>query len=141
MLNGIWKIQVANNIESLPAGFESPDFDCRGWDEIRVPAHIQMEGFGGVPHYTNVSYPWDGHEDIRQGQIPEIYNPAAAYVRYFTVPERFLGEPLFISFRGVESNIILFMNGHYVGYSEDTFTPSDFELTDYVVEGETSSLR
>ncbi|MBO4416430.1 MAG: DUF4981 domain-containing protein [Lachnospiraceae bacterium] len=136
MLNGIWKIQAANNIESLPSGFESPDFDCRGWDEIRVPAHIQMENFGGVPHYTNVSYPWDGHEDIKQGQIPVIYNPAAAYVKYFVVPERFLGEPLFISFRGVESNVILFMNGHYVGYSEDTFTPSDFELTDYIVEGE-----
>ena len=136
MLNGTWKIQVANNIESLPEGFESPEFDCRGWDEIRVPAHIQMEGFGGVPHYTNVSYPWDGHEDITQGQIPVIYNPAAAYVKYFVVPERFLSEPLFISFRGVESNIILFLNGHYIGYSEDTFTPSDFELTKYVVEGE-----
>ncbi|MCR5324635.1 MAG: DUF4981 domain-containing protein [Lachnospiraceae bacterium] len=136
MLNGIWKIQVANNIGSLPEGFGSPDFDCRGWDEIRVPAHIQMEGFGGVPHYTNVSYPWDGHEDIKQGQIPVIYNPAAAYVKYFEVPERFLGEPLFISFRGVESNIILFLNGHYIGYSEDTFTPSDFELTDFLTEGE-----
>ena len=136
MLNGIWKIQVANNYLSLPAGFEAPGFDCHGWDEIRVPAHIQMEGFGGVPHYTNVSYPWDGHEQISQGQIPESYNPAAAYVRYFTVPERFLGEPLFISFRGVESNVILYLNGHYIGYSEDTFTPSDFELTEYVTEGE-----
>ena len=136
LLDGVWKIMVANNYDSLPKGFESPDFDCRGWDEIRVPAHIQMEGYGGVPHYTNVSYPWDGHEDIHQGEIPSIYNPAAAYVKYFQVPERFLGERVFISFKGVESCLALFLNGHYIGYSEDTFTPSDFELTDHIIEGE-----
>ena len=136
MLNGVWKICVANNYESLPAGFMDPEFDCSGWDEIRVPAHIQMEGFGGVPHYTNVSYPWDGHEEVKPGQIPQVYNPAAAYVRYFTVPERFLGGPVYISFQGVESNVALFLNGQYVGYSEDTFTPSDFDLTPFLNEGE-----
>ncbi|MCR5684126.1 MAG: DUF4981 domain-containing protein [Lachnospiraceae bacterium] len=136
MLNGIWKVCVANNYESLPKDFMNVEFDCGGWSEIHVPAHIQMEGFGGVPHYTNVSYPWDGHEEVKPGQIPEVYNPAAAYVRYFTVPERFLGGPVYISFRGVESNIALFLNGHYVGYSEDAFTPSDFDLTPYITEGE-----
>lgn len=134
-LNGCWKISVAPNYESLVKGFEAGDFDCHSWDDIRVPAHIQMEGFG-VPHYTNVSYPWDGHEDIHQGQIPTFNNPVAAYVKYFYVPERFLGERLFISFKGVESSMALFLNGHYVGYALDSFTPSDFELTDYLTDGE-----
>lgn len=134
-LNGTWKISVADNYDSLIKDFESPEFDCHSWKDIHVPAHIQMEGYG-VPHYVNVSYPWEGHEEIHQGQIPTYSNPIAAYVKYFYVPERFLGEKLYISFKGVESSMALFLNGHYVGYAEDSFTPSDFDLTPYVADGE-----
>ena len=134
-LNGTWKISVAQNYDSLVKGFEASDFDCHSWQDIHVPAHIQMEGYG-VPHYVNVSYPWEGHEEIHQGQIPTFNNPVAAYVKYFYLPERFLGERLYISFKGVESSMALFLNGHYVGYAEDSFTPSDFELTKFLTEGE-----
>ena len=134
-LNGLWKFHYARNYGSAIPGFESADYDCRSWEDIRVPAHIQMEGYD-VPQYANTQYPWEGHEEIAPGEIPEKFNPVASYVKYFEVPESMKGRRLFISFQGAESGLALWLNGHFVGYSEDTFTPSEFELTDYVQEGE-----
>lgn len=134
-LNGLWKFQYARNLAETPDGFEAEDFDCKGWEDIRVPAHIQMEGYD-KPQYVNVQYPWDGHEAIEPGEIPTQFNPVASYVKYFTVPENMQGKRLFVSFQGVESGFALWCNGSYVGYSEDTFTPSEFELTSYLKEGE-----
>ena len=134
-LNGLWKFQYARNLAEAPAGFEAENFDCKGWEDIRVPAHIQMEGYD-KPQYVNVQYPWDGHEAIEPGEIPTQFNPVASYVKYFTVPENMQGKRLFVSFQGVESGFALWCNGSYVGYSEDTFTPSEFELTSYLKEGE-----
>ena len=134
-LNGIWKFHYARNYGSAIPEFEKTEYCCRDWDDIRVPAHIQMEGYD-VPQYANVQYPWEGHEDIHPGEIPEHFNPVASYVKYFEVPEKMQGKRLFISFQGAESGIALWLNGHFVGYSEDSFTPSEFELTEYVKEGE-----
>ena len=134
-LNGIWKFHYARNYGSAIPGFEKADYCCKDWDDIRVPAHIQMEGYD-APQYANVQYPWEGHEDIHPGEIPEHFNPVASYVKYFEVPEEMQGKRLFISFQGAESGIALWLNGHFVGYSEDSFTPSEFELTEYVKEGE-----
>ena len=134
-LNGLWKFHYARNYGSAIPRFESADYDCRSWEDIRVPAHIQMEGYD-VPQYANTQYPWEGHEEIAPGEIPEKFNPVASYVKYFEVPESMKGRRLFISFQGAESGLALWLNGHFVGYSEDTFTPSEFELTDYVQEGE-----
>jgi len=134
-MNGLWKFAYAKNQSLAPCGFEAADYDCKGWDEIRVPAHIQMEGYD-VPIYTNTTYPWEADESIKPGELPEIFNPVASYVKYFTIPENMKNKRVCISFQGVESGFALWLNGHYVGYSEDTFDPSDFELTDYIVEGE-----
>ena len=134
-LNGIWKFHYARNYGSAIPEFEKTEYCCKDWDDIRVPAHIQMEGYD-VPQYANVQYPWEGHEDIHPGEIPEHFNPVASYVKYFEVPEEMQGKRLFISFQGAESGIALWLNGHFVGYSEDSFTPSEFELTEYVKEGE-----
>ena len=134
-LNGIWKFHYARNYGSAIPEFEKTEYCCKDWDDIRVPAHIQMEGYD-VPQYANVQYPWEGHEDIHPGEIPEHFNPVASYVKYFEVPEKMQGKRLFISFQGAESGIALWLNGHFVGYSEDSFTPSEFELTEYVKEGE-----
>ena len=134
-LNGIWKFHYARNYGSAISGFEKEEYCCRDWDDIRVPAHIQMEGYD-APQYANVQYPWEGHEDIHPGEIPEHFNPVASYVKYFEVPEEMQGKRLFISFQGAESGIALWLNGQFVGYSEDSFTPSEFELTEYVKEGE-----
>ena len=134
-MNGLWKFAYAKNQSLAPCGFEAADYDCKNWDEIRVPAHIQMEGYD-VPIYTNTTYPWEADESIKPGEVPEIFNPVASYMKYFTIPENMKNKRVCISFQGVESGFALWLNGHYVGYSEDTFDPSDFELTDYIVEGE-----
>ncbi len=134
-MNGLWKFAYAKNQSLAPCVFEAADYDCKGWDEIRVPAHIQMEGYD-VPIYTNTTYPWEADEFIKPGEVPEIFNPVASYVKYFTIPENMKNKRVCISFQGVESGFALWLNGHYVGYSEDTFDPSDFELTDYIIEGE-----
>ena len=134
-LNGLWKFQYARNYESAIPGFEAEEYNCKDWEDIYVPAHIQMEGYD-VPQYANVQYPWEGHEEINPGEIPTHFNPTASYVKYFNVPEQMQGKRLFISFQGAESGLALWLNGKFVGYSEDSFTPSEFELTEYVKEGE-----
>lgn len=134
-LDGIWKFHYAKNYAQAVTGFEAEDFDCKCWDDIRVPAHIQMEGYD-IPQYVNIQYPWDGREDVWRDTVPSEFNPVASYVKYFTLPEEFMKNGLYISFQGVESGFALWLNGQYVGYSEDSFTPSEFDLTPYVKEGE-----
>lgn len=134
-LDGVWKFSYAVNIASAIEGFERMDYDCKSWADIRVPAHIQMEGYDS-PQYVNVQYPWDGREDVRPGDIPKRFNPVASYVKYFETPEAMRGKEIRISFCGVESGMALWLNGNYVGYSEDSFTPSDFDLTPYIKDGE-----
>lgn len=133
LLSGVWYFAWANNLETVPADFEKENFDCRSWQTIRVPAHIQTEGYGKL-HYTNTPYPWDGHEVIHQGDIPKRDNPVACYVKYFTAPVDW--QNIFISFQGAESSATVWLNGHFVGYSEDSFTPADFDLTPYIKQGE-----
>lgn len=134
-LDGVWKFRYAKNMEDSYKDFYQLEIDCRDWEDIRVPAHIQLEGYDR-PQYVNVQYPWDGHEVIVPGEIPTRFNPTASYVKYFTVPVQFVGKRIFISFQGVESGFALWCNGSYIGYSEDSFTPSEFELTDALQEGE-----
>lgn len=134
-LNGVWKFHYAKNVEAAVPGFEQESYNCHTWDDIYVPAHIQMEGYDR-PQYANVQYPWEGHEGILPGEIPTEFNPVASYVKYFTIPERMQGKRLFISFQGAESGLALWLNGQFVGYSGDSFTPSEFELTPYVKDGE-----
>lgn len=134
-LDGIWKFAYAPNKASAIEGFEKTEYDCSGWDDIWVPAHIQLEGYD-IPLYVNHQYPWDGREDIAPGEIPQRFNPVASYVKYFEAPSRMQGMEIRISFQGVESGMALWLNGSYVGYSEDSFTPSDFDLTPYLRDGE-----
>ena len=134
-LNGLWKFHYARNYASAITGFEEEAYSCKDWEDIYVPAHIQMEGYD-APQYANVQYPWEGHEELHPGQIPERFNPVASYVRYFHVPESMKGKRVFVSFQGAESGLALWLNGKFVGYSEDSFTPSEFELTEYLKDGE-----
>ena len=134
-LNGPWKIHVAQNEQQVIPGFESAEYDCHPWADIPVPAHIQMEGYG-VPQYCNVQYPWDGAEEVEIGQLPKNFNPVACYVRYFYLPDSMQGKRVFVSFQGAESCLALWLNGKYIGFSSDSFTPHEFELTGALVPGE-----
>ena len=132
-LDGLWHFAYAPNLAACPMDFMEADVDCHEWETIRVPAHIQLEGYG-KPHYTNTPYPWDGHEYVKPGEIPARENPVGCYVRYFETPADW--ETAFVSFQGVDCALTLWLNGHFVGYSEDSCTPADFDLTPYLVAGE-----
>nr|WP_240489105.1 glycoside hydrolase family 2 TIM barrel-domain containing protein [Cohnella thermotolerans] len=134
-LNGKWKFAWAENPEKRFRRFYELAYDHSDWDEIEVPAHWQLQGYD-YPQYTNVNYPWIHQEELTPPFAPTKYNPVGSYVRTFTVPERWSGRPVFISFQGVESAFYVWLNGELIGYSEDTFTPAEFDLTPYLVEGE-----
>ncbi|MEH7494056.1 glycoside hydrolase family 2 TIM barrel-domain containing protein [Neobacillus niacini] len=134
-LNGDWKFYYSINPDHRPVNFFEKEYACAGWDDITVPGHIQLQGYG-QPQYVNTMYPWDGHHELRPPEIPTDHNPVGSYVKYFDVPRAMQGKPVFISFQGVESAFYVWLNGEFVGYSEDSFTPSEFDLTPYLVDGE-----
>ena len=133
-LDGVWMFHYAANLSAAPEGFWKEGADLSGWDTIRVPAHIQMEGYD-KPAYVNTQYPWDALEELRPGQVPGFFNPVADYVTEFELPERFRGMQVNLSFQGVESGFACWLNGKYLGYCEDSFTPSDFCLDEALREG------
>ncbi|MDC3416771.1 glycoside hydrolase family 2 TIM barrel-domain containing protein [Aquibacillus salsiterrae] len=134
-LNGQWKFAFAENPDKRISNFYQQAFDTSGWEEIKVPAHWQLQGYD-YPQYTNVTYPWEGNEDIQAPFAPTKYNPVGQYVTSFTVPEAWNGNPVYLHFEGVESAFYVWVNGDLVGYSEDTFTPAEFDLTPYLQAGE-----
>lgn len=134
-LNGRWKFHYSINPAHRPDKFFEKDFPCGGWGDISVPGHIQLQGYG-QPQYVNTMYPWDGHDELRPPQIPTDDNPVGSYVKYFNVPDSMKNKSVYISFQGVESAFYVWLNGEFVGYSEDSFTPSEFELTPYLSEDE-----
>ncbi|NBC68759.1 DUF4981 domain-containing protein [Paenibacillus sacheonensis] len=134
-LNGMWKFAWAENPSKRIVDFYEDSFDHAGWDEIKVPTHWQLQGYD-YPQYTNIRYPWEASEDLVQPFAPTKYNPVGSYVRSFQVPEGWEGQPVFISFQGVESAFYVWLNGELVGYSEDTFTPAEFDLTPYLRAGD-----
>ncbi|MBO4394884.1 MAG: beta-galactosidase [Eubacterium sp.] len=134
-LNGEWNFKYAENPSYVQDGFETAETDCHSWDKIQVPGHIQLQGYD-IPHYTNTAYPWDGKEAVERGRAPQEFNPTGMYVRYFAVPDQYVGKQLRISFQGVESAAAIWLNGNYVGYMENSFDPSEFDITSYVISGE-----
>ena len=134
-LRGKWYFQYAKNLESSCPVFHELSVDAKKWSTIDVPAHIELQGYD-KPHYVNTMYPWDGHEQILPPQIPQIYNPTGNYVKYFSYDINNLEGPVYIRFEGVESAFYVWLNGEFVGYSEDSFTPSEFNLTPYIRNGE-----
>lgn len=134
-LNGTWYFSYAKNSSLRAKDFYKEDFDCRSFDFIQVPGHIQTQGYDRC-QYINTMYPWDGTEFLRPPMISEEYNPVGSYVKYFEVDEALKGKEISISFQGVEIAFYVWLNGTFIGYSEDTFTPAEFDLTEYIKDGE-----
>ncbi|WP_310828590.1 glycoside hydrolase family 2 TIM barrel-domain containing protein [Paenibacillus pedocola] len=135
-LNGSWKFAFAKTPEQRIKDFYKSDYDTSSWAEIPVPSHWQFQGYD-YPQYTNVRYPWAVSEpDLKPPFAPTVYNPVGSYTRTFTVSEAWEGQPVFLSFQGVESAFYVWVNGELVGYGEDTFTPSEYDITAYLHEGE-----
>lgn len=133
-LNGNWKFTYSINQDERPELFYREDVSCNHWEDIKVPGHIQLQGYGS-PQYVNTMYPWDGVEDLRPPNISKEINPVGSYVKYFDIPKSWDGRPIFISFQGVESACFVWLNGQFIGYGEDSFTPTEFDLTPYIVDG------
>ncbi|MBQ8435713.1 MAG: DUF4981 domain-containing protein [Oscillospiraceae bacterium] len=132
-LNGTWKFAYTEHPHNRPADFYKTEFDVNNFDDIKVPGHIQLQGYD-KPQYVNTQYPWEGQESLVPPQIPQKRNPVGSYVRFFDVDADLLGKETYISFQGVETAIYVWLNGEFVGYSEDSFTPSEFNITPYLKE-------
>lgn len=134
-LNGSWKFKFSKNQDLRPVDFYKDDFDVSGFDYIEVPGHIQLQGYDKC-QYINTMYPWEGHDDLRPPHISKTYNPVGSYVTFFNVKNELKNKKTFISFQGVETAFYVWLNGEFIGYSEDTFTPSEFEITEYLKDGQ-----
>ena len=128
-LDGIWYFAYASNPAMRIQEFYRREYDCHGFDCIQVPGHIQTQGYDRN-QYVNVMYPWDGAEELSPPQVSSRYNPVGSYVKYFTLQENLEGKRKFLSFQGVDTAFYVWLNGRFVGYSEDIFTPAEFEVTD-----------
>lgn len=133
-LNGTWKFSYANCPEKRKADFYKEEADCNDFDNIQVPGHIQMQGYGQC-QYINTMYPWDGKEFLRPPAIPKE-NGVGSYITFVTLDSVNKDVDTYISFQGVETAFYLWINGQFVGYSEDSFTPSEFNVTHFIREGE-----
>ena len=132
-LNGTWKFRYVESISALNESFVQADTDVSYWDDIEVPGHLQLQGYGS-PMYVNITYPWSGTEELIPGEIPE-HNPVGCYVTEFDSSILNDHTRTHIVFHGVESALALWVNGRFVGYSEDSFTPSAFDITDFIIPG------
>lgn len=127
-LNGTWKFSYAECPSKRKSNFYKEDFDLSDMEEIQVPGHIQTQGYD-KRQYINTMYPWDGHSELRPPHIDWEYNPVASYIKEFDLKEELEQKRVFLSFQGVETAFYVWLNGEFVGYSEDSFTPSEFEIT------------
>lgn len=144
-LNGQWEFYFSMNAKTRPEQFFREDFDPLGFDKIMVPGHIELAGYDQI-RYINTMYPWEGKEYRRgayslenagdgAGMFSEAeYNPVGSYIKRFDLDEKLLGKRITICFEGVEQAMYLWLNGQFVGYAEDSFTPSEFDLTPYMKE-------
>lgn len=143
-LNGLWKFRIVSKPDDRIGGFEATDYNDASWDRIPVPSNWQTirdeKGFPKYdnPIYVNQRYPWANYETVSLNapHAPTVYNPVGHYRRTFELPEDWDGREVFVSFQGVESAFYLWVNGRYVGYSEDSYTPAEFDLTPYLQPGE-----
>lgn len=144
-LNGMWKFHYSINAMERPVNFFEPQYDSHAFDEIHVPGHIELAGYDRI-HYINTMYPWEGHYYRRpagtlgnthksEGMFSEAdYNPVGSYLRAFDLTDALKGKRILLSFEGAEQAIYVWMNGQFVGYAEDSFTVSEFDVTPYVKE-------
>ena len=132
-LDGLWRFAWSSCPAERPADFWREDFDDAGFGTIPVPGHMELQGYGQI-QYINTLYPWDGRSNLRPPQIDWDRTAVGSYVTVFDLEPGLREKRVCISFQGVERAFYLWLNGHFIGYGEDSFTPSDFDLTPYIRE-------
>ena len=132
-LNGMWKFNLAQNPSERPYWFFKDDFDTRKWAEIKVPANWELEGYD-YPIYVNVKYPHAKTPPTIQAH----YNPVGSYKRNFSIPENWNGKDVILHIGAASSMVNVWVNEQFVGYSEDSKTPAEFNITQMIKKGENS---
>ena len=132
-LDGAWRFAWSKSPNLRPTDFWREGYDDSSFGTILVPGHIELQGYGQI-QYINTLYPWDGHAQLRPPQIDWEDDPVGCYVREFDLEPGLRGKRVCISFQGVEQASYVWLNGQFVGYAEDSFTPSEFDLTPYIRE-------
>ena len=148
-LSGTWKFNWVHKPADRPVDFYKPDYDVSQWNNIPVPANWELEGYG-IPIYVNLQYEFADYkhpvspeikfEDkiypAEPGKVPHDYNPVGSYRRNFTIPDNWAGRQVFIQFGAVKSAFYIWVNGQKVGYSQGSKTPAEWDITNYLKDGE-----
>lgn len=126
LLNGTWKFYYSEYPELSPESFYKDNYDISNWDDVRVPMNWQIEGYG-YPHYTDLIYPFP----IDPPKVPSK-NPTGCYRRNFIIPNDWIDKRIILKFEGVDSGFHLWINGKFVGYSQGSRMPSEFDITEFI---------
>ncbi|APQ16749.1 glycoside hydrolase family 2 TIM barrel-domain containing protein [Maribacter hydrothermalis] len=129
-LNGDWKFNFVKDPKQRPSAFQNKDFDDSNWDTIPVPANWEVEGYDH-PIYLDERYPFD----TKWPNVPEDYNPVGTYRKEILLAKEFLSEDVILHFAGAKSAMYVYINGQYVGYSQGSKTPAEFNITNYLSVG------
>ena len=139
-LDGEWQFHWSRNPEERPVGFEREDYDVSQWHKIKVPGNWQTQGFG-TPIYTNIEYPFKRNRPSVTSEPPKDWtayenrNPVGSYVTFVNVTKEMLAKNLILHFGGVHSAMYVWVNGKKVGYSQNSMSPAEFDVTSYLREG------
>ena len=147
-LNGIWKFNWVRNPKERPVSFMNPKFDASKWDNIKVPSNWEVEGFG-IPIYVNHQYEFADYKaqvanDIEftdkiypktPGDVPDNYNPVGSYIREFTVDKDWKNKEHFLHIGAMKSGGFIWLNGKYIGYSQGSKLPAEFNITNVLKTG------
>ncbi|GIJ44049.1 beta-galactosidase [Virgisporangium aliadipatigenens] len=137
-LDGVWRFRHVDNPAARDPDFYREDLDDGSWAAIPVPSNWQLHGYD-FPIYINITYPWWGangrNENAQPPNAPTRFNPVGQYRRTFQVPDGWAGRRTFLHFEGVKSAFYVWVNARLVGYREDSYDPSEFDITDYLRPG------
>ena len=140
-LDGQWHFRWSPNPEERPKGFEATDYDVSLWDKIAVPGNWQTQGYG-TPIYININYPFVRHRPYVTQEPPRDWtayarrNPVGSYVTFFNATDEMLSQNVILHFGGVKSAMYVWVNGKKVGYSQNSMSPAEFDITKYLHKGE-----
>ena len=134
-MNGSWKFFWVKNADQRPTDFWKVEYNDKGWDDMKVPAVWELNGYGD-PIYVNIGYPWRNQYKNNPPYVPTEKNHVGSYRREFVIPADWNGKDIVAHFGAVSSNMYLWVNGKFVGYSEDSKLEAEFDLTPYVKPGQ-----
>ena len=133
-LNGTWKFNWVESADQRPTDYYKTDFNDKGWDDIQVPGVWELNGYGD-PIYVNVGYAWRSQYKNNPPYVPVANNHVGTYRKEIVIPSDWKGKQIIAHFGSVTSNMYLYVNGKFVGYSEDSKLEAEFDLTKYVKPG------